>query len=189
MTLPAAAAAGDDERVDLEVVLPAPAWQPIPAEAYETYWTPFERRFAFRPSLDPGGWPAITEPFPAVTVDLAPVFRDEGPGRFGAAQGAVNALGLLAMTGAFPDETRLVALDWQHASYHFWPHRQAGQDDPQWPIGVFPNGDYHAFLAEDLTTGTFGHPWEQTLCVFGAPLVEALVPLLTSWLPIKRSNP
>lgn len=37
--------------------------------------------------------------------------------------------------------------------------------------------------------GTFGHPWEQTLCVFGEPLVSALAPLLTSWLPIKRSSP
>jgi len=57
-----------------------------------------------------------------------------------------------------------------------------------WPTTVFPNGDYTIFLTEDMSTGTFGHPWEQTLCVFGEPMVSALVPMLASWLPIKRSN-
>ena len=37
-----------------------------------------------------------------------------------------------------------------------------------------------------MTVGTFGHPWEETLCVFGPDLVESLVPLLTTWLPIRR---
>lgn len=43
-------------------------------------------------------------------------------------------------------------------------------------------------MTDDLTTGTFGHPWEQTLCIFGEPLVTTLAPLLTIWLPIKRDN-
>jgi hypothetical protein len=55
-------------------------------------------------------------------------------------------------------------------------------------VEVFPNGDYYAFLTEDMTAGTFGHPWEQTLRVFGDQLVSALAPMLSSWLPIKRSK-
>ncbi|MEU5671031.1 DUF2716 domain-containing protein [Micromonospora sp. NPDC047753] len=39
--------------------------------------------------------------------------------------------------------------------------------------------DYYAFLTEDMTEGTFGHPWEQTLCVFGSHLMPKLVPLLS----------
>jgi hypothetical protein len=31
-------------------------------------------------------------------------------------------------------------------------------------------------------------PWKQTLCIFGEPLLEHLVPLLTGWLPVKRST-
>jgi hypothetical protein len=56
----------------------------------------------------------------------------------------------------------------------------------QWPVSPFPDGDYYIFLSEDLTSGTFGHPWEQSLCVFGRVLVDALVPTLSSWLPILR---
>jgi hypothetical protein len=53
-------------------------------------------------------------------------------------------------------------------------------------VGVFPDGDYYVFMTEDMTIGTFGHPWRQTLCIFGARLVESLVPKLTAWLPVKR---
>jgi Protein of unknown function (DUF2716) len=52
----------------------------------------------------------------------------------------------------------------------------------------FPNGDYYIFLTEDLTQGTFGHPWEQTFCVFGRDLVGALGRQLAEWLPVKRKN-
>ncbi|MEV0150210.1 MULTISPECIES: DUF2716 domain-containing protein [unclassified Nonomuraea] len=44
------------------------------------------------------------------------------------------------------------------------------------------------FLSEDMTNGTFGHPWEQTLCIFGSSLLPELAPLLTSWLPVKRAR-
>ncbi|WP_030456937.1 DUF2716 domain-containing protein [Herbidospora cretacea] len=159
------------------------AWEELPG--YAEFWDPFTERFAFRPSHE--GAVAICEPAPSVTVDLAPVFAHEGA-RFAAGLDAVNALGLLAMTHVFPESQRLVVLDWQHSCWWFRPHRQALDPRPEWPVGVFPNGDYYAFLTEDMSTGTFGHPWEQTLCVFGDPLVTALAPLLTSWLPVKRSR-
>ena len=44
----------------------------------------------------------------------------------------------------------------------------------------------YIFLGEDLSTGTFGHPWEESLCVFGDRLVEALAPALETWLPVLR---
>jgi hypothetical protein len=39
---------------------------------------------------------------------------------------------------------------------------------------VIPDGDYHIFLAPDFSWGFFGHPWEWTICVFGAPLLATL---------------
>jgi hypothetical protein len=89
------------------------------------------------------------------------------------------------MREVFPDDERLVALDWQHPAYWFWPHRQPSQEP--WRIPPFPNGDYFVHCTEDMTQGTFGHPWEQSLCVFGEGLTAALVPRLTDWLPVKRS--
>lgn len=36
----------------------------------------------------------------------------------------------------------------------------------------FPNGDYSIYVPPDLTFGFFAHPWEQSLCVFGASFIE-----------------
>jgi hypothetical protein len=46
----------------------------------------------------------------------------------------------------------------------------------------------HAFITQDLEQGTFGHPWEQTIWVFGRDLTEALVPAFAAWLPLKRRD-
>lgn len=62
----------------------------------------------------------------------------------------------------------MYALDWQHKCYQFDPHTE------YWPpFPVFPEGEYYIFLSEDLNQGTFGHPWEQTICVFGHNLLDA----------------
>ena len=158
------------------------AWKQM--SDYERFWTPFDARFHFRP--DPATWPAIDEPVGSVTLDLSPIFARDDRG-FGADEAAVNKLVLEALIETFPDQCPLVALDWQHPAYWFWPHRQAALDEP-WRVPAFPNGDYFILLTEDFSQGTFGHPWEQTLCVFGRDLVGTLVPRLSDWLPIKRSR-
>jgi Protein of unknown function (DUF2716) len=160
------------------------AWEQIPDEEYEDFWAPFDGRFRFRPRMQES-WAGIEEPPGSVTIDLSPIFAGQGS-QFAAGEAAVNALALLAMTEAFPVDQRLLVLDWQHPSYWFWPHRQALRSAQDWPVEVFPNGDYYIFLTEDMGVGTFGHPWRQTLCVFGSVLVESLVPKLTAWLPVKR---
>ncbi|MBG0831646.1 DUF2716 domain-containing protein [Planomonospora sp. ID67723] len=166
----------------------APAWQQIESERYEDFWAPFDARFDFRPSPEPYDEPAINEPAPSITIDLSPIFAISGSAQFAAAQDAVNTLGLLAMTRVFAPSQRLLVLDWHHPSWWFWPHRQALDENPRWPVEIFPDGDYYVFLSEDMANGTFGHPWEQTLCVFGASLTGVLAPLLTSWLPVKRAR-
>ena len=151
----------------------------------DAYWDPFHQRFAFRPGME--SWPAITEPRPSVTIDLGPIFAGRH-GDFAAGASAVDSLALAALVRVLERDSSVVVLDWQHQTYRFWPHQFACHPDQRWPTTVFPNGDYSIFLTEDLGVGTFGHPWEQTLCVFGEPLVSTLVPMLSSWLPVKRSN-
>jgi hypothetical protein len=165
-----------------------PAWEEIRQERYEDYWTPFDERFQFWADMQPERWPAIREPSPSVTFDLSSV-SGGGQADFGAGQKAINALALVAMVRTVAATERLLVLDWQHPSYWFLPHRQAVSDDGQWPVEVFPNGDYYIFLTEDMTAGTFGHPWEETLCVFGERFVSTLAPMLASWLPVKRPKP
>jgi hypothetical protein len=81
----------------------------------------------------------------------------------------------------------MAVLDWNHQCYWFRPDLQVHRGGP-WSLSVWPDGDYYVFLTEDLSAGTFGHPWEQTLHVFGEPLLTILVPLLTGWLPITRDD-
>jgi hypothetical protein len=73
-----------------------------------------------------------------------------------------------------PDR-RLYALDWDHPCYWFWPRQFTDAADKEaWLVPILPDGDTYIFLAEDFTFGLFGHPWEQTLCVFGQELLAVL---------------
>ena len=169
------------------------AWEPIPD--YEQFWTPFDQRFGFTPTSREPARRGITEPLESVTFSLASVYGSET--RFFAKAAALNAEVLRAFVDVFPDEERLVALDWQHPGYWFSPHRQArglsrrndsigSMATTDWNITPFPDGDYSIFVTADLASGTFGHPWEQSLCVFGTGLVAALAPALEGWLPVLR---
>lgn len=161
------------------------AWEQIADD--DRIWSAFVQRYRFRPGMDPVTWPAIVEPAGSVTFDLSAVFARDARG-FGMDKAALERLVLDAFTETFTDGTRLAVLDWHHVSRWFWPHRQEQLEEP-WRVEPFPDGDYHVFLTEDLGQGTFGHPWEQTLCVFGTELVRSLVPRLSGWLPIERSSP
>ena len=55
---------------------------------------------------------------------------------------------------------------------------------------VYPDIDYAICLSADLKTGTFGHPWEQTICVFGSELIKIVEPMLAeSGFSVLRRNP
>ena len=77
-------------------------------------------------------------------------------------------------------------LDWQHPGYRFRPSVLASTWSKDWRIPVYPDGDYFSFFVQGMSSGTFGHPWEETLCVFGTPLVATLGASLATWLPVKR---
>lgn len=154
----------------------SPAWQPVPDD--ESLWRRFEHDFRFRLEHQRGDGPAIREPAGAVTFDLSPVFDADDQEAFDAGERRLDGEVLGAFRRVFTED--LIVLDWQHTTYRL-PPRSATT-----PVFPFPNGDYHAFLTEDMSQGTFGHPWEHTLCVFGPDLVADLVPRLSSWLPVKR---
>jgi hypothetical protein len=147
-------------------------------------WATFAREFGeLRPGMDPSDWPAIVEPSPSVTFDLG-----RGGRSIAARIDAVNAEALRCFVEEFEDDTRWVVLDWHHDGYRLDAAVHASAPDAEWRVPVFPNGDYYTFVRPDFSEGTFGHPWEQTLCVFGPRLVETLGRTLSTWLPVKRIN-
>jgi hypothetical protein len=161
-----------------------PAWIELPRDEYDAAWEGFEQRFGFRASTAPDGWPAIREPTPSVTFDLS-VVRDGA--RRGSAYDAINAEALRSFVWAL-DVDELLVFDWQHPAYRFRPSVQALTWQPEWKVPVYPDGDYFAFVTLDLSCGTFGHPWEHSLCVFGKPLIDSLAATLETWLPRCRVN-
>lgn len=163
---------------------PEDAWTELTRNEYDDYWAAFNARYGFRAGVSPEAWPAIAEPTPSITFDLSVI--EDGPQR-GAAYDAINAEALRAFVWALPDE-ELIVLDWQHPAYRFRPANQALTWRPEWQVPVYPDGDYFAFLSKDLSEGTFGHPWERTLCVIGERLGAALGRSLETWLPVKRRD-
>jgi hypothetical protein len=131
--------------------------------------------------MDSAHWPGIVEPFPSQTWDLAISRHDfderwrSGQWRFGVDEDGLNRLIMAALQDCTATDEWAYVLDWQHPAYRCWPH----QVDPEqrahmWPIQVFPNGDYYIFAARDLNFGTFGHPWEATICLWGSKLLTAV---------------
>ncbi|MGE7390900.1 DUF2716 domain-containing protein [Streptomyces sp. NPDC004126] len=95
-----------------------------------------------------------------------------------------------ALTAVTAPGDRLYWMDWQHPCSDFDPHRVGRPGQPPWPGWAFPNGDFYFYLDPELRFGTFGHPWEPTLTVFGAALLAAAGPQLTRLLgdPVRRQG-
>lgn len=148
---------------------------------YRQAWAPFDAQFDFRPDFYERIEPAFAAPEGSLVIDLSPVFGAQGP-RFAAGEAAVNAAALRAFVWLAGDQ-ELVALDWQHTPYSYSPadHAVAGLHD--WPVPVFPNGDYCIHYAPGLRWGTLGHPWQQTLTLWGDDLASSLGAELLTWLP------
>ncbi len=122
--------------------------------------------------MNPSNWPGITEPSPSITYSVSSLYNDEAI--LDARVNDIHRKALTVFRLCVEAETPLYVLDWQHPAYLFYPHASFDPDDlDEWRIPVFPDGDYLIFIAQDFSFGTFGHPWEQTICVFGEQLINA----------------
>jgi hypothetical protein len=144
----------------------------------------FQARFAFKPSYT--YYPAIEEPPDSVTWHVGDVtdtrhsyqLRRNLPDdhRVARLQRTIER-GLRACVR--PGE-QLYSVDWWHQGYRFDPARVGGSGQPSWPGAACWEGDYYILLTRDLRMGTFWHPWEESLCVFGAELLAKVEPDLTA---------
>lgn len=171
--------------MDFGSTLPT-GWTELDRAADDVHWSAFVSKFGFRPGTTPESWPAITEPAPSMTFDLdAHTVRTTAA--WSARADAVNAEALRCFVTEFSDDPTFVVLDWQHPSYSFDAAAHAdAAENAEWRVPVHPNGDYYVFARDGFTEGTFGHPWERTLCVFGSRMVATLGLTLATWLPTVR---
>lgn len=173
--------------MDFRSPLPA-GWSELDRVVQEQYWEIFEGRYGFRPGIDSETWPAIIEPSPSITFDVsADPIRTKSSAA--ARVDAVNAEALRCFVTEFADDPTFVVLDWQHRCYRFDANAHAAaMEHAEWRVPVYPNGDYYIFGRDNFSEGTFGHPWEQTLCVYGPRMVVTLGRTLATWLPTLRTN-
>lgn len=144
------------------------AWAQVRRDEAGRLWDQFDAAFRFRPSLYE--LPGIDESTPSITYDLC--YEDGTP----AEPVWVNRTLLAALRLVTHVDDSVVVLDWHHSAYRCRPHRVRDEEPPDemWPTQIYPDGDYCIWLAEDLRYGTFGHPWEPSLCVFGEDLLAAV---------------
>ena len=157
-------------------------------------WDEFDAGFDFRPSMH--DFPAIDEPADSITWSLKTL--GDRP-----AEPTIDHLVALicrGLTECTPRGSSLLLLDWHHNNYRlrpdlpptdmFLPEPLTKHLPPGWPRRPLPDGDYPAVLAEGFRYGSFGHPWERTLCLFGTDLLAAIADEVTEALPviIRRSG-
>lgn len=149
---------------------------------YGAAWGVFDARFDFRPdSSAEGTRPSIRLAEDCLVLDLSPVYTGYGTAGFAAGQAAINAAALRAFVW-IADGEDLVALNWNHVAVRYDPALLATGGRAS-PVPVFPNGDYYIHATPDMRWGTFGHPWQESLCIWGAELVDSLGAELLTWLP------
>ncbi|OZC97753.1 hypothetical protein CH275_26330 [Rhodococcus sp. 06-235-1A] len=171
--------------MDFGAALPI-GWTELDRTAETERWSEFTSKFGFRPGTEPESWPAIAEPAPSMTFDLdAHAVRTTAS--WSARADAINAEALRCFVTEFSADPTFVVLDWQHPCYSFDAEAHAeAAENAEWRVPVHPNGDYYIFARDGFTEGTFGHPWERTLCVFGPRMVATLGRTLATWLPTIR---
>jgi hypothetical protein len=161
------------------------AWELLTDAEQDDCWAAVDSSLAFQPSL---GGRGIIEPAESVTFSLAPIVN-AGEAASAAGENAVNAAVIRGLIEAFPEDEVLLALDWQHDCYRFRPHHSMEwtiNSQTMFSIAPFPDGDYYFLMRPDMSAGTFGHPWAESLCIIGRPLVQVVAPTLESWLPVLR---
>jgi hypothetical protein len=137
------------------------SWIPMTGAEDEQVWNVICRQFHFSPSTTE--FPSFQVPHPFVTYSTRDVKWKE----------IETVLSHILITLTDEGE-RIMALDWNHQGYWVDPRQPFERDEEgTWIIPALPDGDYNFFIARDFQWGYLGHPWEQSVTLFGENLMTA----------------
>jgi hypothetical protein len=152
-----------------------PAIRPVGEAEYDDLVNRFKRRFAFNASMRQ--FPGVTEPEESITWSNVLDAADEvGP--------AVRR----ALTACVQPGELVFFADPYHQGSAADLHRVGGPGQPRWNASAIADGDYAINAPYDLRFGTFGHPWEDSLCVWGVDLLAEVSDELDALLPRLRTG-
>ncbi|WP_028596238.1 DUF2716 domain-containing protein [Paenibacillus assamensis] len=146
-------------------------WIEINSTLNNQIWQSIYNNFNFKPSIHKEDWPSFTLPGPFIVYDIAHLFGEDFEYLYLDLENCI----LNAMIACSEENEYLYALDWQHESYLFNPRFESPINEfNEWPIPLYPNGDYYFFIKKDFSWGYLGHPWEKSISVFGEELIRAI---------------
>lgn len=143
------------------------AWIELSRSEEDEIWSIIYERLGFRPSVCEKNFPGYDEPTPSVTYAFKPIWEND----FSELEADLQENAGAMLKKATPAGAFVCALDWQHQCYKFYP---GSAKNNEWMIPALPDGENCLFVERSLKFGWLGHPWEQTICIFGEPLLAAL---------------
>lgn len=145
-------------------------WIPLSDEEDENVWDKVDQEFKFEPSVSK--FPGFHLPQPFRTYDVSNYFGTsvDIDAHDDLEIKVLNAFQELTSTDEF-----LLALDWQHECFWINPFHEFPKNEfGEWPIPLFPDGDYYFFIEKNFRWGYLGHPWERSISIFGFDLIAAI---------------
>ncbi|MNJ56546.1 hypothetical protein D3C77_520990 [compost metagenome] len=130
---------------------------------YKEVWDRFYTSFKFKPSVYSKDWPSFQLPSPYITYDISQHhsqdFLDD-----------LDEKGMKCLQAITAQDESIYDLDWHHTCYHFYPHLPRKRFNHLTPF--YPDGDYYIFLHKDFKWGYLGHPWEESISLFGEEIIK-----------------
>lgn len=144
-------------------------WQKLTNAEYKKVWNFIYEELDFKPSIS--YFPSFQVPNPFITYDISDFYGESVD------LDVFDDLEEKALD-AFKDSTLvdeyILALDWHHECYWINPRSEFEKDGfGEWTIPIFPNGDYYFFIQKDFKWGFLGHPWENSITIFGKELIDS----------------
>ncbi|MBY0214567.1 DUF2716 domain-containing protein [Priestia aryabhattai] len=145
------------------------SWVSFNDKEYKQIWKKVYKNFKFKPSI--AKFPSFKVPYPFITYDISDYFGESLPGVD--TYDDLEEKALLAFKENTLAEEYILALNWQHDCYWVNPRLKFERDEfGEWTIPIFPDGDYYFFIQKDFKWGFLGHPWEQSITIFGKDLIS-----------------
>lgn len=147
-------------------------WSFIDEEKENLIWEEFIELFNFKKSNFKNRSVSFDVPKPYITYDISKIYEKE-------------TYKLLykdleeKMEKIFIENTRddeyIYVLDWNHQCYLFNPRIKSQKNEfDEWIIPLYPDGDYYFFIKSDFSWGYLGHPWHNTVTIFGHELIKSI---------------
>ena len=130
----------------------------------------FSDKLAFKPHTKE--FPGIDEPSPSITYRISFIWETDIENHRRILID-FHTCAYKAFRRCAQKDQWLFTTDVYHCNYRFYPQSAfEGSNPDAWKTPLFPNGEYSIFVSKSCSFGLFGHPWEKTICIFGASLIS-----------------